>query len=371
MRRTLAFCALAAGIAASPVWGQPADGAAIYAKYCSQCHGDTGDGVGIATPYLKPAPRDFTSGKYKIRRTPTGSLPLDEDLERVVRVGLPYTAMPGFGTVLNDAQIAAVVTHIKSFSPDFADPELEPEAIQVPEPPAYTEQSAELGKAVYEETGCARCHGNIGFGDGPSAPTLKDDWDVHIRPADLSMPWTFRGGGTRKDIFRTMSAGFNGTPMPGFHGSIEVEKIWAIVDYIASLSGNTVEEPYGTMIKAVGRDEAIDLAQGAALFENAPKTTFPVVGQIVEKGRNFHPSAVAISAQAIYNQDEVAIRLTWHDMRAETSGHNAPDLQVEEGDDHDRFLPKQARGGGEAAAEEGDVWGDAAADDSSSGATWS
>lgn len=369
MRRVVGALGLGLALAAIPVAAQaPADGAAIYAKYCSQCHGDQGDGVGIATPYLKPAPRDFTSGKYKVRRTPTGSLPLDEDLDRVVRVGLPTTGMPAFGTILNETQIKAVVAHIKSFSPDFADPELKPEPFEIPTPPAYSEQSAELGKQVYVETGCARCHGNIGYGDGASAPTLVDDWGVHIRPADLSMPWTFRAGGTREDIFRTMSAGFNGTPMPGFHGSLEVEKIWAIVDYVVSLSGNTTEAPYGTLLKAVGTDEPLDLAQGAALFAKAPKTTFPIVGQVMEKGRNFYPSAVAIEAQAIFNSDEIAIRLTWHDMRAETSGSNAPDLQVEDGSDLAQFLPKHAGGGAGAAAEEsGDVWGDAAVTDEGGG----
>ena len=66
-------------------------------------------------------------------------------------------------------------------------------------------------------------------GDGPSAPTLVDDWGHPIRPADLAQRWTFRGGPTREDIYRTMSTGFNGTPMPGFgDDALKPDQKWAI-----------------------------------------------------------------------------------------------------------------------------------------------
>ena len=83
-----------------------------------------------------------------------------------------------------------------------------------------TNESIELGKKLYEETGCVKCHGNLGRGDGPSAPTLMDDLGHPIRAADLAQSWTFRGGSSREDIFRTMSTGFNGTPMPSFSDSL-------------------------------------------------------------------------------------------------------------------------------------------------------
>ena len=108
----------------------------------------------------------------------------------------------------------------------------------LPSAPNATSESIELGKKLYEETGCARCHGTLGRGDGPSAPTLKDDWDHPIRAADLTQSWTFRGGSSREDIFRTMSTGFNGTPMPSFLDALTPEQRWAITDYIVSLSGS-------------------------------------------------------------------------------------------------------------------------------------
>jgi mono/diheme cytochrome c family protein len=385
----------------APALAQDGDGdlgQQVYAKWCSHCHGEDGSGQGVAALRLRPEPRDFTSGKYKVRTTTTGNIPTDADIERAIRRGLAYTSMPAFPpSQISDAELDAVVGYIKSFSDWFSDPELQdPEVVEIPEPPPYdAESAATVGRQIYEETGCARCHGNLGRGDGSSAPTLVDDWGNHIRVADLTMPWTFRGGGTRKDIFRTMSTGFNGTPMPGFHNALgstpeeSRERMWAIVDYIISLAGGppegeSYEAPYANLLRSVPADGGIDLEQGAELFENAPKATFPLFGQIVEPGRNFYPQIYAVTAQAIHNDDEVAIRLTWHDMRAETVGSNAPDLEVPEWDGQlaevgvtvDDGGGDEEGGGfwGDAAADEGadegggdDFWGDAAADESEDG----
>ncbi len=112
-------------------------GQQVYAKWCAHCHGENGDGKGVAASRLKPLPRDFTSGKYKVRMTTTGNIPTDQDLIDAIRRGLPATSMPAFPeTYLSDAEVAAVVDYIKSFSPWFADPErLNPETITIPDPP--------------------------------------------------------------------------------------------------------------------------------------------------------------------------------------------------------------------------------------------
>ncbi len=345
-------------------------GLEVYTKWCGHCHGDQGDGLGVAASRLKPVPRDFTSGKYKIRMTTTGNIPTDADLTRAIRLGLYGTSMPAFTeNYLSDAEVSAVVEYIKSFSDWFEDPELQnPETITIPEPPTYDLEAAQtLGRQVYEETGCARCHGEHGRGDGMSAPTLVDDWGNHIRVADLTKPWTFRGGGTRKDIFRSMSTGFNGTPMPGFHNNLGAtpeesqQRMWAIVDYMLSLAGGPWEDgetPYANLLRSVPVETELDLEQGTELFAAAPKATFPLFGQIVEPGRNFYPSAVEVTAQAIHNEDEIAFRITWNDMRAETGGSNAPDLPAPLWDDHLAEIGQATAGVSDAGDDEGGFWGD-------------
>ena len=223
MRRAAAVvlgAALGAAVAhaGTPDLGTDAERAAgkvLYEKFCSQCHGDAGDGQGVAAAHLLPLPRNFTTGKFKVRTTPSGALPTTDDLKSIIRRGMPYTSMPAWPE-FTDAQLAELAYHLKSFSADFANADFNVAAVELPKAPAYSKEAAEKGRKVYEDTGCISCHGDLGRGDGTSAPALTDDWGHPIRPADFTQRWTFRGGPTREDIFRTMTTGFNGTPMPAF-----------------------------------------------------------------------------------------------------------------------------------------------------------
>ncbi len=102
-------------------------GKQLYLKNCSQCHGDKGDGEGYAAPHLRPRPRNFTTGKFKIRSTPNGALPTHQDLVNIIRRGMPYTSMPAWPN-LADQEVSDLAYFITTFSADFSNPEKAPEA---------------------------------------------------------------------------------------------------------------------------------------------------------------------------------------------------------------------------------------------------
>jgi mono/diheme cytochrome c family protein len=207
-------------------------GRSIYRASCEACHGKLGDGKGRAAGPLFPKPRDFRSGNYKWRSTPTGSLPLDVDLFRTVSEGVPGTSMPSWKKLLTREERYAVIQWIKRFSPRFAteDPD---EPIAIATPPPRTAQQLKTGKEVYDKNKCWECHGRTGQGDGPSAPTLKDDKGDPIKAFDFTSG-EFRCGATDKDVYRTFFTGINGTPMPAYE-AIPEEQRWALVQYVQSL----------------------------------------------------------------------------------------------------------------------------------------
>ena len=293
-------------------------------------------------------------GKFKVRTTPNGSLPTHQDLVNIIKHGMPYTSMPAW-PYLSDSEVSDLAYFITTFSPEFSNKENVPKPIDLPSAPRSTKETIEAGKKLYEETGCARCHGSLGRGDGPSAPTLVDDWGHPIRPADLAQSWTFRGGSSREDIFRTMTTGLSGTPMPSFQEGLTPEQRWAITDFIVSLSGSN-GPGYTNLVIAKHVKDPIDVNKGAASFASAPVARLPIVGQIMEPGRSFHPPATSVMVQAIYDADSIALLVRWHDMSAQKTGKNGPSLSVPPEEEEEPAAAAPA--GGSAGATSSNPFGD-------------
>jgi cytochrome c oxidase cbb3-type subunit I/II len=212
---------------------QVAHGKAVYERRCVGCHGVKGDGNGPAATFLNPRPRNFTLGAFKFRSTPSGSLPTDGDLYRTLTRGVRWTAMPTWHELPEQDRIS-VITYIKTFSTRWKEEKPEP-PIPIGDPPKATADLLARGKELYVQAKCWQCHGNGGKGDGPSADDLKDDLGFKIRPADFTRG-QFKGGGDVRDMFRAMTTGLDGTPMPSFADSMKEDERWAISYYVLSFS---------------------------------------------------------------------------------------------------------------------------------------
>ena len=210
----------------------------IYLDNCAACHGDRGDGKGPEADRLKIKPRDFTGGTYKFRSTPSGSLPLDDDIFRTISRGVRTTSMLA-QLHLSEKERWVVTEYLKTFSPRFKS-EKTPEPISIPAEPPTDARLVALGKRMYTDAGCNQCHGSEGKGDGTSAREIKDDWGDPIVPTDLTLK-PFKSGPEPEDLYRTISTGLNGTPMPSYADVLSPKERWAIVSYILSIA--TRERP--------------------------------------------------------------------------------------------------------------------------------
>ena len=222
-----------------------AHGKEVYARRCLGCHGVKGDGNGPAAAFMqKDRPRNFTLAVFKFRLTPTGSLPDDGDLLRTIARGVRGTAMPSWHELPQKDQLA-VIQYIKyELAADRSDPnkpylyfvEEPPKApLYIAAPPAPTAELLQRGKEVWQGAKCWECHGQSGRGDGEKAAGLKDDLGFPIPPANLTTG-QFKSGPQVRDIYRTMSTGLSGTPMPSFADSIPEADRWALAYFVLSLS---------------------------------------------------------------------------------------------------------------------------------------
>ena len=206
-------------------------GKQIYARECSACHGDTGEGDGPGAKYLAQRPRNLTLGVFKIRSTPTGQFPTTRDLFDTITHGLAGShgeQMPGFAE-LPERDRWALVEVVRDFA------WMDSEGTPVPLPPRPGASDLALGKQVYDRLQCAACHGDSGIGDGSSSLTLKDD-DKRRTFASNLRDGRYKGGDAPEEVWMRFYTGLDGSPMPAYAGKATDEELWALTDYVLSLS---------------------------------------------------------------------------------------------------------------------------------------
>ncbi len=213
--------------------GRAAAGKPLYTRYCAGCHGDEGDAQGENAQWIDPKPRDFTTGTFKCRSTPSGSLPTDQDLFNSVTRGFVTTNMPPWVALTGQNRVD-VVSYIKTFASRWrtAKPGT---PITIPPEPTPTIQSILHGRELYQRMECWKCHGPAGHGDGPSAKTLTDNKDDPIRPYNFETGSRFMCGTTNQDLYRIFMTGLDGSPMPSFADQLKPAEAWDLVHFLRTL----------------------------------------------------------------------------------------------------------------------------------------
>lgn len=311
-------------------------GKILYTENCLTCHGEKGTGDGPAALYLFPKPRNFTTGSFKLRSTPTGQLPTDEDLLKTVTNGIPGSAMPSFSFLAEDER-KQLVNYLKEltvkefpaddedFLAEVKDAIVKRDAehvtvnlfawrkpskiITVGNPPPVTKELLAKGREVYfsKNVSCFNCHGDSGRGDGTSASDLLDDLGYPIPPADFTAG-IFKGGGDVKDVYLRFTTGLMGTPMPSFENTLSEEDRWAIAYYVKSL---TRKEPVkyvaGQKITSKAVNKVLPLDPDDAAY-NVPATQVPLMPLWQRK-----EFTQVMNVRSVHNDKNIAIIYEWED----------------------------------------------------------
>lgn len=102
------------------------------------------------------------------------------------------------------------------------------EALSLENPIPATEESIEKGRQLYAQN-CAVCHGDQGFGDGPSAVALDP------KPANLHEDHV--QGLPDGALFWIISHGVPETAMPPWENVLSEEERWHIVNFLRTFKG--------------------------------------------------------------------------------------------------------------------------------------
>ena len=300
------------GVPAAAAADRPAPdleaGRAAYQASCARCHGAAGQADGPDAKRFYPRPRDLTKGVYKFRSTASGTPPTDDDLFDTIARGLPGSNMPDWPH-LDEATRWHVVEYLKSLAPIFQDTAAQP--VEVASDPGVHRADVVKGRVLYEQMGCAACHGAQGRANGTSAAGLVDDWGMPIRPANLTQGWDYPGWPEPRDIMLRLLTGIDGAGMPSYAGAISPQDAWHLAYYVASL-----QEPaaWHAIIDAPVVHGTLPTTPNDPQWVHAAPSDLRVRNAVDPDGAWAHPPTVtAVRVQALATHDAVAFRLTWDD----------------------------------------------------------
>ncbi len=294
-------------------------GLLFQAMGCVQCHGAEGRGDGPAAVGMVPRPRDFVRADYKIRSTPHGQLPTDEDLFRVISKGLPGTHMIGWEKFLTEDERRQLVAYLKTLSPRFATEDREP--LMIPTGPA----SVQRGREIYRRARCFMCHGETGRGDGGITTALYYEWGIPHAARDLTRGWTFKGRHEPRDIYLRITGGLGGTPMWPYRDLLSDQERWDLAHYVASLDQEPHETNDDFVVRAANTKGEIPNNHDAPGWLAARPIRVSLAGQVTFEApsRWWTETRGTVTCRALWNGREIGYLIEWNDPSGPK--HASPD----------------------------------------------
>jgi mono/diheme cytochrome c family protein len=218
-----------------------------YVRHCAPCHGERGDGKGVATRFLEPSPRDFKQEPFRLVSTGNGA-PSPKDLFETIATGVGGTAMIPFGWLGEDV-VWQIVEVVEGFRLQGIEMRLAAAGIGAAEIAAEIEKRRPMPMAsedaetpetldsaarglVHYRALCASCHGIDGRG---VMPTTVPAGVTPVRPRDFGRG-VLKQIPTLRNLFDRVRCGMPGTTMPGTpRSTLSSEQAWELVHYLRTL----------------------------------------------------------------------------------------------------------------------------------------
>jgi mono/diheme cytochrome c family protein len=260
----------------------------VFNTKCAECHGEFGDGQPSPEKKLRSRPRDFRRGVFKWKSTMPQHKSSRHDLDQTILLGLPGTDMPAFESLSDDDRRGVVEyvrwlsmrhelewrvvktsqdadvddirkdfdDYFKLISDNWLEGDLSESKVLPKEVPTFNADRVARGKTLFlDKAKCFTCHGADARGDGIATKDfwlnpetsekyktagLHDAWGTKLLPRDFTSE-PLRGGEDAIEIFRRISVGISGTPMPSFGSFLSEDEKWDLVAYVLSLRPENVK----------------------------------------------------------------------------------------------------------------------------------
>ncbi len=331
-------------------------GRQLYLRHCAACHGDNGDGRGVAAAFLFPKPRDFRSGRFRLVST-RGGVPTRQDLDNVLKRGMPGSAMPPW-YFLSDEQRSALIDEVMQFlreglresyirhyqteegltdeelAEELKDPDFQAEIREfveersrpgeLTEVPPLGDPTPEViakGKELYFKQGCVSCHGETGKGDG--VKEMIDDEGYPTAPRDFTRG-IFKGGHDPASLYRRTAYGMRGTPMPATI-NLKPAEIAAMVHWMRSLSDEATRQQAVIRRREIRVVRVDTIPDGFPFDDSLWNAADATPLQVIPLWwRNDYD--IGLQVQAVHDGTEIVFRVTWNDSTWNRTSHRTTDF---------------------------------------------